>query len=104
MKKLSSYTEIEQFIASTSPVTLLLMDESCPDCHQLKPFLPTLDKAFEHRIAWVERKDVPLFVKHYDIYGVPSLILFQSTQEVARWVDRHPKGVAAIMTFIERHL
>lgn len=103
MKKLKTTNEVEQFITSPQTVSLLFIDESCPDCQQLKPFLPSLAQHYQSSIAWVERKDIPLLVKHYEVYGVPSLILFQHTREVARWVDRHPKGAAALMAFIERH-
>lgn len=103
MKKLETYPDIEQFIASPNTVTLLFMDESCPDCQQLKPYLNSLKEHYQDAIAWVERKDIPFLVKHYEVYGVPSVILFQHTREIARWVDRHPKGAAALMAFIERH-
>lgn len=104
MKKLKSYAECEAFIQTKQTVTLLFMDESCPDCALIKPALPALSDALASQIAWVERKDVPLMVKHYEVYGVPSIIIFKAQKEIARWVDREPKRSDELLHFITRYL
>ncbi len=104
MKTLKSYAECEDFIQSERVVTLLFMDESCPDCALLKPTLPALSEALASQIAWVERKDVPFMVKHYEVYGVPSILIFKAQKEIARWVDRTPKRSDELLHFITRYL
>lgn len=104
MKKLKSYAECEAFIQADHVVTLLFMDETCPDCALLKPALSALSEALASRIAWVERKDVPIIITHYKVYGVPSIIMFKAQKEVARWVDREPKRCDELIHFITRYL
>lgn len=101
---LTTLQDIETFITTHSPCALLFMDELCIDCQRILPDLRTLEETLEPlSVAAVWRKDVPQFIKHYNIYGVPSIILYRHAQEITRWVDRTPKKIEQCIRFIQKH-
>lgn len=104
MMFLTTLQDIETFITSHEQAILLFMDELCIDCQRILPDLTVLEQELEPlpmRAVW--RKDVPSLIKHYEVYGVPSILVYQHAQETARWVDRHPKSIVALQHFIQQN-
>ena len=104
MTFLTTLQDIESFLQSQPYTVLLFMDPLCVDCQRIHPALNELEEAIKpHTIAAVWRKDVPLFIQHYSVFGVPSVLVYHHGEEIARWVDRHPKSIEALRQFIQSH-
>ncbi|MGT2926933.1 thioredoxin family protein [Streptococcus cuniculipharyngis] len=98
---LKKQEELASYLASKERVVFLFTADWCPDCQVLYPVLPDLE-AENPDFTFVQlNRDVFLdLAKAWDIFGIPSLVVREQDQEVARLVNKNRKTKAEINQFL----
>lgn len=100
MKNPKSYEEISEYILK-GKVVLLFTADWCGDCHYIAPFLPELEKEFSaFRWLQIKQENFPVLYEKWNIYGIPSLVVFENGKEIDRLVNKKRKTKAEIELFL----
>ena len=87
------------------PILLDLWADWCSPCLVIAPMLEKALQEFDNRILLakleVDEGDNMKIAGHYKVRGFPTIILFQSGQEIARFSGAKP--LQYIRQFIEQH-
>ena len=77
-------------LGSDRPVLVDFFRTSCPPCRQLAPIL---DKVAEdgYPVCKVNVQDLPDLATRYRVNAVPTLLIIQGGEEVARFVGIQPE-------------
>jgi thioredoxin 1 len=96
------HTEV---LESRLPVLVEFGAEWCPPCHMLEPLVEKLAIKYQAvlRVVTVDGDTNPEAINDYEVYGLPTLILFKEGKAVGRWVGfmPYPRLETAIVPFIE---
>lgn len=106
MVSLESPWEYLNFIRSPRPSVLIFLTNWCGDCLYLTQYFPTIEKRFQNSLdfASLDAEAFPDQVQMHHVLGVPSLILFQESQEIFRFVTTRRKTAPEVADFLEKGL
>lgn len=83
------------------PVVMFFTADWCPDCAAIKPAMPFLEKEFPKLKFWAVDVDTHReIVKALNVFGVPSLVVFDSGREIGRLVNRKKKSFQELEQFL----
>lgn len=102
MKKIPAMTKQELLPQlADGQYVLEFMAEWCPDCNFIKPHLPEIEADFpEYKFLQVDRdQNLDLF-KEFNVFGIPSFIVFKNGKEVARLVNKSRKTKEDVEMFL----
>ena len=102
MIKASSYESIAEQIDSGEKTVFLFTADWCGDCQYLYPLLEAIEaENNEFRFMQVDRDDFMDLAQKWDIFGIPSLVVFENGQEIGRFVDKNRKTKEEINAFLK---
>ncbi|MCY8504368.1 thioredoxin family protein [Bacillus atrophaeus] len=104
MKKLESIEELQKAVKEDWAVFMFSADW-CPDCRFVEPFLPELEANFpEFTYYYVDRDKFIDTCAEWEIYGIPSFVVFNEGKEVSRFVSKDRKTKEEIEQFLTESL
>lgn len=102
MNKATSLEQIRQLVDSEQKTVLLFTADWCGDCHFIYPVLDELVADFPQlTFLQVDRDQFMDLATDWDIFGIPSLVVTQNGQEIARLVNRARKTKQEISDFLK---
>ena len=84
----------ERILRSPLPVLVDFWAEWCPPCKMIAPYVEAIAAKYTGRLN-VGKVDVdafPQISERYDVYGMPTLIVFQNGQPIQRIVGFQPQA------------
>ncbi|WP_144452690.1 thioredoxin family protein [Bacillus subtilis] len=100
MKKIESTQKLEKAVKDDWSVFMFSADW-CPDCRFVEPFLPELEANFpEFTYYYVDRDKFIDTCAEWEIYGIPSFVVFNEGKEVNRFVSKDRKTKEEIEQFL----
>ncbi|MDA1477659.1 thioredoxin family protein [Bacillus sp. CLL-7-23] len=104
MKKIETAEELEKSILSDLSL-LMFSADWCPDCRFVDPFLPELEANFpEFTFYYVDRDQFIDTCAEWDIFGIPSFLVFKNGKEISRFVNKDRKTKDEIEQFLNDSL
>lgn len=101
METLQSKEQFDMIIKGQNIIMMFTADW-CPDCRVIDPILPDIEKMFpEFKFMSVDRDDFIDICQQYDVFGIPSFIVFQNGRETDRFVSKNRKTKEEIEEFIK---
>ncbi|GEN88004.1 thioredoxin family protein [Oceanobacillus sp. FSL W8-0428] len=101
MKELQNTEEFNAYIQE-GPVVFLFTAGWCPDCRVIEPVLPEIEEAYsQFEFIEVNRDNFIELCQEYDIYGIPSFLVFEKGAELGRFVSKDRKTKEEIESFLE---
>ena len=105
MKKLTNLEEFYNVVETKEKVVVYWYTNWCPDCFVIKPYIPRLEADFpHHHFVSCDRDQFIELAKHFGIYGIPSFLVFENSEEKGRLVNKLRKSYQEVKTFIESTL
>lgn len=93
--------ELKAYLASTEKTVFLFTADWCPDCQVIYPVLPEIEAENpDYRFVQVDRDQYLDLAREWDIFGIPSLVVRDKGQELARLVNKNRKTKAEINDFL----
>lgn len=93
--------ELKDYLASTEKTVFLFTADWCPDCQVIYPVLPEIEAENpDYRFVQVDRDQYLDLARQWDIFGIPSLVVRDKGQELARLVNKNRKTKAEINDFL----
>ncbi len=106
MVSLESPWEYLNFIRSPQPSVLIFLTNWCGDCLYFTQYFPEVEQKFQQSLTFgtLDAEAFPQQVQLHHVIGVPSLILFQGSQEIFRFVTPLRKTAPEVIDFLEKGL
>lgn len=102
MIKVLSYEQIAEQIDSGQKTVFLFTADWCGDCQYLYPLLPAIEaENTDYSFRQVDRDDFMDLAQKWDIFGIPSFVVFENGQEIGRFVDKNRKTKEEISAFLK---
>lgn len=93
--------ELKDYLASMEKTVFLFTADWCPDCQVIYPVLPEIEAENpDYRFVQVDRDQYLDLARQWDIFGIPSLVVRDKGQELARLVNKNRKTKAEINDFL----
>lgn len=95
---------VEQFnnLKYNENVIMIFTAGWCPDCRVIEPELPEIEAKFpEYTFVEINRDQFIELCQEYDIFGIPSFLVFRNGQEAGRFVSKDRKTKEEIEQFIQ---
>lgn len=100
MKKIESTQELEKAVKDDWAVFMFSADW-CPDCRFVEPLLPELEANFpEFTYYYVDRDKFIDTCAEWEIYGIPSFVVFNEGKEVNSFCEQRPQNKEEIEQFL----
>jgi len=93
----------EQFEEKTkeNKVVMYFTAGWCPDCTFIEPALPEIEEEFsDYTFVQVDRDEFIDICREYDVFGIPSFLVFHRGEEVGRFVSKDRKTKEEITRFL----
>ena len=75
----------------------------CPDCQFVYPFMPEIEASFpELSFVRVDRDVFMPLAQEWGIFGIPSFVVLENGQELARLVNKERKTKQEIQVFLSQ--
>lgn len=104
MKNIETQEELEQVIQEENTL-LLFSADWCPDCRIIEPILPAVEADFpEFTLYHVDRDKFIDTCAEWNVFGIPSFLVFNEGKEVNRFVSKDRKTQAEIEQFLTESL
>lgn len=102
MIKVLSYEQIAEQIDSGQKTVFLFTADWCGDCQYLYPLLAAIEaENTDYSFRQVDRDDFMDLAQKWDIFGIPSFVVFENGQEIGRFVDKNRKTKEEISAFLK---
>ena len=102
MNKINNIEEFYKITESDKLVIFYWNTLFCPDCFVSRRFLPKLVEEFnEFEFCTIDKNSNLELAKHLNIYGVPSFLIFKSSEEIGRLVNKKRKTHKEVKEFIQ---
>lgn len=73
----------------------------CPDCVVIQPVLPEIEASFsQYTFYYADRDKLIDVCQEFDVFGIPSFLVFQDGKELDRFVSRDRKTREEIESFL----
>lgn len=103
MKKISQIKEFYDTIEKNKIVVTVWKTRFCPDCIILNRFLGEIESEFDDILfVEIDRNKMIELSKYFEVYGVPSFIVFKEGEEIGRLVNKLRKSKREVTTFIKQ--
>ena len=85
---------LDKLAANSRPVVVDFWAPWCGPCKPIEPVLHRMENEYGGQVeVWrVNADDHPEVLRHFNIYGIPTLIAFQGNREVQRATGVQPPG------------
>ena len=106
MRSVKSTEEVYELIRQKRPFLACFEAEWCGDCHFLKPAYGELERHFFPLVEFISI-DADFFrdiARAHEVMGIPSFVLFHSSQEIFRLVNSRRKTKEDVIEFLEKGL
>ncbi len=105
MKTINSIEAFEKALMDHTTVCIVFSSDQCIDCLYLNQFITDVEQKFNTvKFFTIKRHQLPEVFTHYSIYGVPSLFVYQNTNLISTYIDKHRKTQAQIEAFLHQSL
>lgn len=103
MKPIQSTAEYQQITAQSTPTVMVFSADWCPDCRYLDTYIDEVVEAYQGRLEFylVNRDEYADLCESLDVLGIPSFIVYQSGQEVDRFVNSKRKFKPEVVAFLD---
>ncbi|ELZ12327.1 thioredoxin family protein [Natrinema thermotolerans] len=102
-RQLETGDDVDEFVASHDVALVEFYTSGCALCQAMEPVLGNVARATDVSIGMVNPGDDIGLVDRFDIRSVPTLILFEDGEEVARLADGF-QGGDAVTDFLESNV
>ena len=94
VKAVTDGTFEHEVLSQELPTLVDFTADWCPPCRMLAPIIDELSREFEGRINFVSfnTDENPAYTMEYDVYGLPTLLLFKGGEVAETMVGFQPKG------------
>jgi thiol-disulfide isomerase/thioredoxin len=92
--------ELDGYFDAHDTVLVEFYTEGCGICASMEPVLGSVAKATDVPVVTVNPRDDPVLIERFEVRGVPTLILVDHGEEVARLSEGFV-GVDAVVEFVE---
>lgn len=94
--------DLDDVLASHDRVLVEFYTAGCAMCQAMEPVLGTVQRATDVTVAMVNPGDDVGLVERFDIRSVPTLVLVEDGEEVARMAEGF-QGAESVVEFLETH-
>ncbi len=103
MIELKDNEHFSEIINSEKKTVALFTADWCPDCIRIKMILPKLMEEFnDYTYVYIDREKHLDLVKFYDIYGIPSFLMFENGNVIKDFVSKSGKSRAEMVEFLKQ--
>ncbi|WP_096189773.1 thioredoxin family protein [Evansella halocellulosilytica] len=103
MKDITSNEQFNEVVNHENAV-LMFSAGWCPDCVVIEPHLPEIEERFNQFTFYkINRDDFIETCQEYDVFGIPSFLVFKNGKEVDRFVSKDRKSKEEIIDFLEKN-
>ncbi len=102
-RRLDDGTDLHEFLGETDVALVMFYTVGCGKCQAMEPVLGTVSRATGVEIGLCNPGDDLGLVEAYDIRSVPTLVLFEDGESVARLADGFVQ-TATIVEFLSTHV
>ncbi len=94
---------MEQFIELKKKQTVFLFSAQwCPDCRYIESFFDEIENKFSYMdFVYIDRDEFIDLCIEYDVYGIPSFLVFKNDQLQSSFVSKLKKTKEEIIRFLE---
>jgi thiol-disulfide isomerase/thioredoxin len=102
LKEIQTAEQFQQIISSDKPVIVKFYTTWCPDCMRLNMFIDDIMKEYS-QYDWFEmnRDHFPELAEQYQVFGIPSLLVFQNGEKVAHLHSANAKTPEEVKAFLQ---
>ncbi|MCG0238843.1 MAG: thioredoxin family protein [Firmicutes bacterium] len=106
MEQIASVQDFDQFLSRHPRAVVKFYTTWCPDCRRIEGTYAEYAAANAHRAAFAEvnAEAVPDLAQRFDIRGVPTFLVFDRGQVVARLHSRDAKTPQQVLDFLNEAL
>ncbi|MFD1512905.1 thioredoxin family protein [Halomarina rubra] len=94
--------DLDDVLAGHDRVLVEFYTAGCSMCQAMEPVLGTVQRATDVTVAMVNPGDDIRLVEDWDVRSVPTLVLVEDGEEVARMADGF-QGAESVVEFLETH-
>ncbi|MWG32902.1 thioredoxin domain-containing protein [Halomarina oriensis] len=94
--------ELDDVLASHDPLLVEFYTAGCAMCQAMEPVLGTVQRAADVTVAMVNPGDDIGLVDAWNVRSVPTLVLVEDGEEVARMADGF-QGAESVVAFLNEH-
>lgn len=104
MEKLPTMDEHELLAkVATGSFVLFFSADWCPDCQFIKPVMPEIERDFpQYHFIAVDRDQNIDLAAAFNIFGIPSFVVFQDGREIGRLVNKDRKTKQEVEDFLSK--
>lgn len=100
MRNLQSTEEFHQLAANEAAVFMFTAGW-CPDCRVIDPIMPEIEEKFDRFVfVSVDRDEFIDLCGELSIFGIPSFLAYNNSEEVGRFVSKDRKTQEEIESFL----
>jgi thiol-disulfide isomerase/thioredoxin len=84
---------------------MVFVSDWCSDCHYLMTFMHHIEALYPSLDFYeIKRETLTDTTSHYNIFGVPSFLVFKDGELINRYVNRYRKTFIEIKDFLDNTL
>lgn len=100
--RLADGDDLDRLLADEGRVLVEFYTKGCTLCQAMEPVLGNVARATDLTVAMVNPGDDLSLVERFDVRSVPTLLLFERGEAVARLAEGF-QGAEAVVEFVEEH-
>ncbi len=105
MEPIHKTESFNQIITSDDPVIIKFQADWCPDCRRMDMFIGDILEEYKG-YQWydVNRDELPDIADHYQVMGIPSLLVFKRGEKIAHLHSANAKTPEEVEEFLQESL
>ncbi|MFQ3545133.1 thioredoxin family protein [Halobacillus rhizosphaerae] len=105
MEPIHKTESFNQIITSDDPVIIKFQADWCPDCRRMDMFIGDILEEYKG-YQWydVNRDELPDIADHYQVMGIPSLLVFKRGEKIAHLHSANAKTPEEVEEFLQKSL
>ena len=105
METIKSLQYFEEVLKQHDQVVIIFSSDQCIDCLYLDGFIDEVITAYPSlNFFKIKRHELPEVFTHYNIYGVPSVFVYDNETIIGTYIDKKRKTKAQIESFLNETL
>lgn len=101
--RLENGSDLDRFLAETDAALVEFYTKGCPKCQAMEPVLGNVARATGIDVGLLNPGADLGLVDRFEIQSVPTLVLFENGDAIARLADGFV-GTAAVVEFVSKHV